>query len=781
MDSHDEGNREQGGEQGGEQAMPKRRRARACDQCRRRKVRCDKPEEGDERCSTCLAFDDSCTFSPTKRRNADDEYIQHLESEVVRLQFLVQQLQAQLEEKSRGPYTRPHTPPATDTSVKEEDDEEGSVLEGFRFMTLNDLRHVHYMGRSSYIGIINTAISMKREVVEASDSQVPGVHVNEGPMMLSRLRPQFWMHLSDLMTPDPPYTDFPEPALMRELLNTYFTAIHTTFPLLHGPTFLQGVTTGLHLTDEGFGAVLLLVCALGARFANNPASLPSGVTSWQLEGWRWFNQVRITRKLISMTKTSLYDLQVIVLAAAYVASLGLPYTNYALVGFGLRLAQDLGAHRRTTYETPPTPDDELKRRAFWCLIAMDRAMCTILGRPCSMRDEDFDLDFPTECDDEFWVTENPEKAFKQPPGSFSTVSHFVWYLKLMRINARALQDIYSLQGSKILQNPERAQQVIADLDSELNSWVDSLPEFLRYDSSREDLPFAAQAASLQAAYLNLRIFVHRPFITMTRKVHVPFPSFAICTNAARSCIQVLDRYFTLFGPVLLYHYHIGSLFQSGIILLLHVWQGMRTGAASDMTQEFELIGRALRALKSLELHWDIAGRLWDILHDLLTAVEVRRGNTGHGASANRGDITSPASSFPSSPAQAQQHAVHIYTAQSAPASHYGTAPAGAMDDTRASFLREPTFPPGVWQGATPELTPSVPEYDAMQTSDPDLDAIFADYLPSALPYNGMFPEAVEQFFAPGQHPNDTSTGPGAAQSYGGFDPGWSASFARGPS
>ena len=76
---------------------------------------------------------------------------------------------------------------------------------------------------------------------------------------------------------------------------------------------------------------------------------------------------------------------------------------------------------------------------------------------------------------------------------------------------------------------------------------------------REDIPFAAQAASLHAAYQNLRIFIHRPFITNPPDVAVPFPSLTICTNAARSCIQVLERYFSLSGPTSIYQYFIVGL------------------------------------------------------------------------------------------------------------------------------------------------------------------------------------------------------------------------------
>lgn len=73
------------------------------------------------------------------------------------------------------------------------------------------------------------------------------------------------------------------------------------------PTFDSAVREGLHLRDAGFGAVLLLVCALGSRHVNDPrVRLPSGEP--QSAGWRWYNQVRMVHKS-SITPPRVYDVQ----------------------------------------------------------------------------------------------------------------------------------------------------------------------------------------------------------------------------------------------------------------------------------------------------------------------------------------------------------------------------------------------------------------------------------------------------------------------------------------
>jgi len=78
-----------------------------------------------------------------------------------------------------------------------------------------------------------------------------------------------------------------------------------------------------------------------------------------------------------------------------------------MVGVGIRLAQDVGAHRRKVHNHTLTPEDELWKRAFWCvelacylrnlltgvyrvLVCMERIVSSFLGRPCAIQDEEYE-------------------------------------------------------------------------------------------------------------------------------------------------------------------------------------------------------------------------------------------------------------------------------------------------------------------------------------------------------------------------------------------------------
>lgn len=106
-----------------------------------------------------------------------------------------------------------------------------------------------------------------------------------------------------------PHTNFPPEDLMNDLLNRFFTQFNVQIPLLHRPTFEKGIADGLHRRDEGFGSTVLLVCALGSRWSDDPRVILPGTNSGHSAGWEWFRQVQWVRRSL-LSPPRLYDLQI---------------------------------------------------------------------------------------------------------------------------------------------------------------------------------------------------------------------------------------------------------------------------------------------------------------------------------------------------------------------------------------------------------------------------------------------------------------------------------------
>jgi hypothetical protein len=101
--------------------------------------------------------------------------------------------------------------------------------------------------------------------------------------------------------------DFPDDDLLPKLIDQYYEEIDILFPLLHRPTFEKSVRERVHLRNEGFASVLLLVCAIASLFVDHPRVLIDGKP--RSAGWKYFNQVQMMRKSL-LAPPSLYDLQV---------------------------------------------------------------------------------------------------------------------------------------------------------------------------------------------------------------------------------------------------------------------------------------------------------------------------------------------------------------------------------------------------------------------------------------------------------------------------------------
>ncbi|RDB28769.1 Activator of stress genes 1 [Hypsizygus marmoreus] len=634
------------------QSSKKRKVQRACDTCRRKKIRCDGGQMPGNRCSNCIAYSFDCTYiEAAKKRGPPKGYVERLESRLEKLEKVLnrlcpdsevlKELEPSLETDwltDRGPKTtdsteqdghQPRNPCDIATMVIRraggnpdlpedlQDDDFAHVLllsDNFKRLTVVDDtdKDRRYFGKSSGAMFLQTALEVK--------NQYTGGNEDIRRQVLGSKRPEFWTISSWEQTAQPdqkPTYIFPEEDLMLSLIDLYFEHTNLYLPLLHRPTFDKAVAAGLHLRDDSFGATLLLVCANGSRNSDDPRILADGVDSYHSAGWKWFNQVHLLKNSL-LSPPSLYDLQFYSLSVIFLQASSAPQSCWTMVGIGIRLAQDVGAHRRKYDRKNMTAEDEMWKRAFWVLVCMDRMVSSSLGRPCAIQDEDFDVDFPVECDDEYWDNPDPAQRFKQPPNKPSIITAFNLYLKLLQVLAIVLRTIYSINKSKILLGfvgQQWEQHIVAELDSALNKWVDTVPDFLRWDPTREDMRFFTLSATIYCTYYHIQILIHRPFIPSPRKPSpLTFPSLAICTNAARSCSHIVDvqRRRGILAPPQVQI----AIFTSGIVLLLSLWGGKRSGLATDTSREMADVQKCMQALKGCETRWHSAGRLWDILCEL---------------------------------------------------------------------------------------------------------------------------------------------------------------------
>ncbi|KAL1717424.1 fungal-specific transcription factor domain-containing protein [Schizophyllum commune] len=597
----------------------KKRRPGACDLCKKRKS--DSSQMPNNRCTHCVQTGSECTHHEVTK-NLDTgrgrKYVEGLEQRLVNMEKLFERLLpgvnlAEEIEKANEAENAPEVPADLGNLPRNDDDSpEARMVSRFQKLHLQPDAHRFY-GKSSGVMLLKATI----EVMDQYAATKPGFRPRDRGMR----RPEYWnqcpwqIRASDYQ--EQRMFQFPEDDLMNHLVDLYFKYINPFLPLLHRHTFEGLIRQGEHFKDREFGGVLLLVCANASRYSDDPRVLLPGANSQHSAGWKYYQQVTVVRSNL-LKKPTLYELQMYALSVCYGQGSSRPQGCWTEVGFGLRMAMDVGAHRRRTGK--PTPQYELWKRAFWVLHVLDTSLSSFFGHPCTLHTDEFDLDTLVECDDEYWDTGDPETNMQQPKGKPSYVAFFNCYARLMEIYSYAMRMLYYTRKPSMYNNKATPTQVILKLDSACNAWLDSIPTHLRWDPNRQDQLFFDQSACLYSVFYHLQIFIHKPFITSLQDpASMTFPSLAICTSAARSCARIIETQ-SRRSPVPMTLVQ-SAIFISGLTLLLNIWITKQSGLTIN-PKDMQDVWKCMQTLSAAEGRWHIAGKLWDILRELASAGDL---------------------------------------------------------------------------------------------------------------------------------------------------------------
>lgn len=322
-----------------------------------------------------------------------------------------------------------------------------------------------YYGEASNIMFLKSALDTKRSYTQQNRHNI-------------YKRPQFWsIHPWQWLPEEPSHSFvFPDDDLLPHLIELYFANLNTFIPILHRPSFERALAEGQHLKDRQLGQVLLAVCACASRYSNDPRIFSGAPTkSDQSRGWKWFTQIRPVASSFIAPPT-VYELQLYAICVLYLQGSSTPEPCWALIGLGIRFAQDVGAHRKETLASRSPFDRELWKRAFWALISFDIYISTVLGRPRATTADDYNQDYPIACDDEYWDGTEP---FIQPAGVPSTLVAWVHFLKLLHIASRAQKVLYAVRTPDLeldVRPPDYETQVLIKVNAALEAWLNDIPE-----------------------------------------------------------------------------------------------------------------------------------------------------------------------------------------------------------------------------------------------------------------------------------------------------------------
>lgn len=260
---------------------------------------------------------------------------------------------------------------------------------------------------------------------------------------------------------------------------------------------------------------------------NNNADI-EGTSNESLEddGFRYF---LAARKLIDITNVGdIISIQTIVMMVLYLQCSARLSTCYSYIGIGLRSALKEGLHRNLSIfqgskKNKLTPIEiDTRQRLFYTIYKMDIYINSLLGLPRSIHEDEFDQEFPVELDDEYITTDGFN--YEAQGGRLSSAGCANHHTKLMLIISHIVKDLYPIKlnkpnggGNKI--TPEYTHAKVTEIEYELKTWLDNLPMELKptdpnVSDSNKNIPkkFMLANCYLHLAFLNCQIMLYRPFI-----------------------------------------------------------------------------------------------------------------------------------------------------------------------------------------------------------------------------------------------------------------------------
>ncbi|ORX99110.1 hypothetical protein K493DRAFT_313350 [Basidiobolus meristosporus CBS 931.73] len=598
-----------------EDAQKRQRVSKACDNCRRKKVRCDGLQPT---CSNCGALSLDCTYlETTRKRGPPKGYIEAIENKLHRLEHLLSGLvqsdpraaecvlnelqkvegldDVRLRLASRARPSEFHELRKRDEerlkTITQSEKSSASSTEGrgvwdlvmealsdeANQLTLEDQGRVRYMGFSSGFYLLQNSAKYQ-----------------DG---LFRMKP---------LTQSPPDSKDTElnPFVLAIVLEIYFRHINPIIPLLHKEEFAA------KLRNDAQELPLLLLNAMFALAAN----LSSEARWLEKENARSEIFYKRAKRLLdqSYDVTSLQNVQALVLLSHYFHITHGSMKSWVYSGMAIRLAEDLGLHRnpdRWQIKTLSDSVKEARKRTWWSCYVMDRSASASMGRPLCIDDRHCDTSFP----------QIPTEELCE---SGTRMDVFVEVIKLHEIFGRIMNNVYAIRTHPT-QNPFKSEAILLELDSALHKWLVELPPDLQYNPQQYfngKKPASNVIVYLHVLYHSALVLLHRPYIPNpnSKVCATPYPSLQICTTSANSITAITHMCSGESGLEEVLVFVLFPIFTAATVHLANMTtkdEQLKSLAKKNLSKNMSLLSK-------IRKRWGSAGKYYIVIRELLIARNI---------------------------------------------------------------------------------------------------------------------------------------------------------------
>ncbi|KAE8359549.1 fungal-specific transcription factor domain-containing protein [Aspergillus caelatus] len=529
----------------------RRRIARACDMCRKKKIKCDGKMP---KCSHCINYKTDCVFTQVeKKRNPPKgaKYIEGLENRLGRMESLLRlsgllseddgktdlgTLEKRLADRSLGntglnslksptnkfngssatsqsqhttasrhstprmdSQSSPHTAATSPDSPKESETEVEGLSDMMCSLVTNNCGETRYIGSSSGFSIFSPkGIQWVNEKTGDTSFQdmISSAYVDDNKWMY--WKPEIFSDIfaRRVFKPLPPK----EEAL--SLFRDFFENFNCMFPLFHEPTFMHLVERQYSrdpYEGSGWWASINVVLAIAHRLRVMSNLVPQEEDK---KAWLYLKNAMGVLTELTMRNTDLLSVQALLGMSLFLQGTPNPQPSFFLVAAAIRLSHSIGLHKRGSGFGLNPVEIEQRKRVFWIAYLLDKDICLRSGRPPVQDDDDMNVELPSE--------DPPDNIGNVPlsdgKGKFNL---FRSLCRFATIESRVYKRLYSAKASK--QSDGELLNTIGELDRELEEWKDSIPIDFRpeHEIKASHTPLILHVVVLHFSYYNCLTTIHR--------------------------------------------------------------------------------------------------------------------------------------------------------------------------------------------------------------------------------------------------------------------------------
>ncbi|KAH7028769.1 fungal-specific transcription factor domain-containing protein [Microdochium trichocladiopsis] len=665
-------------------ARRRRRIGKACDDCRRRKIKCD----GNNPCSGCAEFSSPCTYTALPRR---DDLVQHGQLQVLQQKLqAAESLLAKLLRRPGPPLATPaeqlalsadtrtagssaaQTPASTASSPQTADKAAEDARNISLFQDFAQLNLVDDGGESDFYGLSSSAAFLSRitqELPELTryDSRIPFLPHASLPSIAwtPALAGVPWQSSYD-------HSRLPDRETARVLCQYAFDCGSCLLRTVHVPSFfamfdkLYQTRPSIYTTAERrFVGLLFAVMALGAMYdidENDPTN-PDHYEEGMEQGYKYYISARMFLQDFHECR-NIMTLQAIVFIIQFLQATGNLGGCYTLVGVALRSALRMGLHRNLPPGSLTPIETETRRRLFYTIRQMDIYLSTTLGLPILLQDKDIDQQLPTEVDDEY-ITDT--HVARPPPGSSSVFQAFNAHTRLMKILAQILEHVYPPQNAAgEVENATYSINYarIREIEHALHEWQRQLPSSW-HPGQDDDDQRARIKILLRFAFAHVQMMLYRPFLHHLPRTSPGMPAvdsrvyalaaagIHVCRNIVHIGLEIKKRA-ALLGP---YWFNTYTQFTAVLCLVIYILNNPQAPTLPAILADAQMGKDGISSFTQKSLAADRITAALDALFKQLPSRMSLHGSPANSADAEQWSLDRPPS---------QGHARGDFASNSAP-------------------------------------------------------------------------------------------------------------------